>query len=251
MASPERPSINPPEIQALWVTQEGAPTRWKATGYVDGVGWLEAWGTSLIGAMEALHVLAAQRVAQPADHEAGTDREKLMSDDFPPYPLIRHLPPEPVEPTPADWVPATFILVGSMLRPQDVTPAVSLLATLLLRVLGTDASSLASAPEMGHWLLGQRERSPAGRPRRTKFFRSADDFRDTCITLIQTVDHKRPGHELTRPLFAELLAVHLRSHVLVDDDKHSAAGARKAFSRYCKRYGYSFDELLRLARTRD
>jgi hypothetical protein len=148
------------------------------------------------------------------------------------------------------------MLVGSMLRPQDVTPAISLLATLLLRLLGTDASSLASAPELGHWLQGQRQRSPAGRPRRTKFFRSADDFRDTCITLIQTVDRKGRGQELTQPLFAELLAVHLDSHVLVNEvndvkDKRSAASARKAFSRYCKRYGYSFDELLRLARTRD
>jgi hypothetical protein len=53
-----------PKIQALGITQEGAATRWKATGYVDGVGGLEAWGTSLIGAMEALHALAAQRVAQ-------------------------------------------------------------------------------------------------------------------------------------------------------------------------------------------
>jgi hypothetical protein len=58
-----------PKIQALGITQEGAPTRWKATGYVDGVGWLEAWGTSLIGAMEALQVLAAQRVAQQEQEE--------------------------------------------------------------------------------------------------------------------------------------------------------------------------------------
>ena len=57
------------KIQALGITQEGAPTRWKATGYVDGVGWLEAWGTSLIGAMEALQVLAAQRVAQQEQEE--------------------------------------------------------------------------------------------------------------------------------------------------------------------------------------
>jgi hypothetical protein len=32
-----------PEIQALGVTQEWSGTRWKATGYVEGVGWLEAW----------------------------------------------------------------------------------------------------------------------------------------------------------------------------------------------------------------
>jgi hypothetical protein len=58
-----------PKIQALGITQEGAPTPWKATGYVDAVGWLEAWGTSLIGAMEALQVLAAQHVAQQEQEE--------------------------------------------------------------------------------------------------------------------------------------------------------------------------------------
>jgi len=55
---------NTPKIQALGITQEGSSTRWKATGYVEGVGWLEAWGTTLIAAMEAVQVLAAQRVAQ-------------------------------------------------------------------------------------------------------------------------------------------------------------------------------------------
>jgi hypothetical protein len=55
--------MNSPKIQALGITQEGSSTRWKATGYVDGVGWLEARGTTLINAMEALQALAAQRVA--------------------------------------------------------------------------------------------------------------------------------------------------------------------------------------------
>ena len=32
------------------------------------MGWLEAWGTTLITAMEALQVLAAQRVAQQEEH---------------------------------------------------------------------------------------------------------------------------------------------------------------------------------------
>ena len=27
-----------PKIQALGITQQGSPTRWKATGYLDGVG---------------------------------------------------------------------------------------------------------------------------------------------------------------------------------------------------------------------
>ena len=53
-----------PKIQAPGITQEGSSTRWKATGYVDGVGWLEAWGTTLIAAMEALQALAVKRVAQ-------------------------------------------------------------------------------------------------------------------------------------------------------------------------------------------
>jgi hypothetical protein len=58
-----------PKIQALSIKQEGAPTRWKATGYVEGVSWLEAWGTSLIEAMEALQVLAARRVAEQEQEE--------------------------------------------------------------------------------------------------------------------------------------------------------------------------------------
>jgi hypothetical protein len=53
-----------PKIHALGVTQEGFATRWKATGYVDGVGWLEAWGPTLIAAMEALQALAEKRVAE-------------------------------------------------------------------------------------------------------------------------------------------------------------------------------------------
>jgi len=56
-----------PKVQALGITQESFSTRWKATGYVDGVGWLEAWGKSLIEAMEALQALAAERVAQQGE----------------------------------------------------------------------------------------------------------------------------------------------------------------------------------------
>jgi hypothetical protein len=59
--------MNTPEIQALRVTQEGAPTRWLAKGYVEGIGWLEAWAESLVAAMEALQALAAQRVAEAAE----------------------------------------------------------------------------------------------------------------------------------------------------------------------------------------
>jgi hypothetical protein len=56
--------MTPPTIQALGITQQWSTTSWKATGYVEGVGWLEAWGTSLIEAMEALQALAVQRVAE-------------------------------------------------------------------------------------------------------------------------------------------------------------------------------------------
>ena len=62
--------MTPPKIQALGITQQGSPTRWKATGDVVGIGWLEAVGTSLIGAMEALQALAAERVAQQAQEDS-------------------------------------------------------------------------------------------------------------------------------------------------------------------------------------
>jgi hypothetical protein len=59
--------MTPPTIQALGVTRVGVPTRWKATGHVDGIGRLEAWGTSFISAMGALQALAARRVAEAAE----------------------------------------------------------------------------------------------------------------------------------------------------------------------------------------
>ena len=58
-----------PKIQALGITQQWSTTNWKATGAVEGVGWLEAWGTSLVNAMEALQALATQRVAEEAQEE--------------------------------------------------------------------------------------------------------------------------------------------------------------------------------------
>jgi hypothetical protein len=54
----------PSKSKGLGVTQEGAPTRWKATGYVEGIGWLEGWGTSLVTALEALQALARHGVAE-------------------------------------------------------------------------------------------------------------------------------------------------------------------------------------------
>jgi hypothetical protein len=72
MEGADRP-VTPPTIQALGITREWAGTSWKARGYVEGVGWLEAWGPSLITAWEALQALAAQRVAEA--FEVVEDRE--------------------------------------------------------------------------------------------------------------------------------------------------------------------------------
>jgi hypothetical protein len=46
-----------PTIQALGVTQEGASTRWRAAGDVEGIGRLAAWGTNLPTALAALQAL--------------------------------------------------------------------------------------------------------------------------------------------------------------------------------------------------
>jgi hypothetical protein len=59
--------MTPPKIQALGIIQDWSATRWKATGYVEGVGWLEARGKSLIEAMEMLQALAAMRVTKRSD----------------------------------------------------------------------------------------------------------------------------------------------------------------------------------------
>jgi hypothetical protein len=58
-----------PKIQALSIVQNPHSMRWKASGYVDGVGWLEARGRTLIEAMETLQALAAERVAQRGAEE--------------------------------------------------------------------------------------------------------------------------------------------------------------------------------------
>jgi len=63
--------MNIPKIQALGIVQQGSPSRWKARGYVEGIGSLEAWGTSLIEAMEALQTLAERNRRQPAAQGEG------------------------------------------------------------------------------------------------------------------------------------------------------------------------------------
>jgi hypothetical protein len=60
--------MNTPEIRGLRTMLDGFTGRWKATGEVDGVGGLEAWGESLITAM-ALQALVRQRVAEHAQEE--------------------------------------------------------------------------------------------------------------------------------------------------------------------------------------
>jgi hypothetical protein len=55
-----------PEIRALGIVQDGFTMHWKARGEVEGIGWLEAWESSLVEAMEALQALAAQRIAEQA-----------------------------------------------------------------------------------------------------------------------------------------------------------------------------------------
>jgi hypothetical protein len=61
--------MNTPKIQGIGMVQDGSPTRWKATGEVEGVGWLEAWGSSLVEALEALQALAARIGAEKRQQE--------------------------------------------------------------------------------------------------------------------------------------------------------------------------------------
>ena len=58
-----------PKIQALGIVQEGPPDRWKATGFVEGIGWLEARGTTMIEAMEALQARVEKLVREKATEE--------------------------------------------------------------------------------------------------------------------------------------------------------------------------------------
>jgi hypothetical protein len=56
-----------PKIQALGIVQHPWSLRWQATGHVEGVGWLEARGPTLIDAMAALQAKAEARVAQQGE----------------------------------------------------------------------------------------------------------------------------------------------------------------------------------------
>jgi hypothetical protein len=61
-----------PKIQALGLVCEPWSMRWKASGYVDGIGWLEARGRTLIEAMEALQALAAGNTASVCKPSVGS-----------------------------------------------------------------------------------------------------------------------------------------------------------------------------------
>jgi hypothetical protein len=61
--------MNRPKIRALGITQDGFTKRWKATGNVEGVGWLEAWGSTFIEAMEALQQEADRIIAKAGEQE--------------------------------------------------------------------------------------------------------------------------------------------------------------------------------------
>jgi hypothetical protein len=52
--------MSTPKVEALGITQDGFTKRWKATGHVEGIGWLEARGASLVEAMEALQAQATK-----------------------------------------------------------------------------------------------------------------------------------------------------------------------------------------------
>jgi hypothetical protein len=58
--------MSTPKIRALGIVQDRFTMRWKATGEVVEVGWLEAWGGTLVEAMKALQAQAKRRIAERA-----------------------------------------------------------------------------------------------------------------------------------------------------------------------------------------
>jgi hypothetical protein len=54
--------MNSPKIQGLGIVQDGFTMLWKATGSVEGIGWMEASGATLVEAMEALRKRATEMV---------------------------------------------------------------------------------------------------------------------------------------------------------------------------------------------
>jgi hypothetical protein len=62
--------MSTPKIRALGIIQDGLTMRRKAAGDVEVVGWLEAWGTMLIEAMEALQKEAYRITTKDGEREA-------------------------------------------------------------------------------------------------------------------------------------------------------------------------------------
>jgi hypothetical protein len=58
--------VSAPKIRGLGIIQDGFTMRWKASGDVEGIGWLETYGDTLLEAMEALQ----RRAAEMVDHQA-------------------------------------------------------------------------------------------------------------------------------------------------------------------------------------
>jgi hypothetical protein len=65
-------ALNTPKIRWLGIVQDGSPTRWKATGEVEGIGWLEAWRTSIVDALQALQARAAEMAREKGATEEDT-----------------------------------------------------------------------------------------------------------------------------------------------------------------------------------
>jgi hypothetical protein len=58
-----------PNIRGLGIVPDRFSGRWKATGYIEHMGWIEAWGATLVEAMEALQTRAARCVAEQSQPE--------------------------------------------------------------------------------------------------------------------------------------------------------------------------------------
>jgi hypothetical protein len=61
------------ESRALGIVQDNFTMRWKARGELEGIGWLEAWGNTLVEAMEALQAKAATVIAAKGQQKAEAD----------------------------------------------------------------------------------------------------------------------------------------------------------------------------------
>jgi hypothetical protein len=94
---------------------------------------------------------------------------------------------------------------------------------------------------------------PRGRPRGKVYFANRQEFRDVVVKLIRLCEAKRLNP--TKARIAAWLKLRLN---MVDADNHdfsskatdrSTASTLKLFYRYCKDFGFTWEELLRAART--